>query len=114
MPSEGAPSLLLMAGFTRALFGCRRGEVEGVLAGRNARIAELERDLATLGGEMSSLSGIVVEREREIRSLHEELRLATAPHDQSVRSLEAVSIRLDELHAQARGQATRIRIKALR
>jgi uncharacterized coiled-coil protein SlyX len=102
-----------MAGFTRALFGYRRGEVDEVLAGRDARIAELERDLATLGGELSSLSGIIVEREREIRALHEQLRVASERHDQSVRSLEAVSLRLEELHAQARGQATRIRMKAL-
>jgi hypothetical protein len=102
-----------MAGFRRALFGYRRGDVDEVLAGRQARISELERELATLGGELSSLSSIVIEREREIRGLHEELRDANARHDQSIRSLEAVSIRLDELHAQARGQATRIRMKAL-
>jgi hypothetical protein len=103
-----------MAGFRRALFGYRRGDVDEVLAGREARVGELERDLATLGAELSSLSSIVVEREGEIRSLHEELRTANERHDQSVRSLEAVSMRLEELHAQARGQATRIRMKALR
>jgi uncharacterized coiled-coil protein SlyX len=102
-----------MAGFRRALFGYRRGDVDEVLAGRDARIGELERDLATLGGELSSLSSIVVEREREIRGLHEALRAANERHDQSIRSLEAVSMRLDELHAQARGQATRIRMSAL-
>lgn len=87
--------------------------MEEALAGRDARIAELERDLATLGGELSSLSGLVVERERDIRSLKDEVREANERHDASVRSLEAVSSRLDELHAQARGQATRIRMKAL-
>ena len=102
-----------MAGFRRALFGYRRGDVDQVLGGRDARIAELERELATLGGELSSLSSIVVEREREIRTLHEQFRAANERHDQSIRSLEAVSMRLDELHAQARGQATRIRMKAL-
>jgi uncharacterized coiled-coil protein SlyX len=102
-----------MAGFRRALFGYRRGEVDEVLGGRNARITELEHELAILGGELSSLSSIVVEREREIRTLHEQFRAANERHDQSIRSLEAVSIRLDELHAQARGQATRIRMKAL-
>jgi uncharacterized coiled-coil protein SlyX len=105
--------LPLMAGFRRALFGYRRGDVDQVLGGRDARIAELESELATLGGELSSISSIVVEREREIRALHEQFRAANERHDQSIRSLEAVSMRLEELHAQARGQATRIRMKAL-
>src|SRR5258705_8901689 len=91
MPSEGALSFPLMAGFRRALFGYRRGEVDEVLAGREARIAELEHSLATLGGELSSISSIVVEREREIRLLHEGLRAANEHHDQSIRSLEAAS-----------------------
>ncbi|MDX6653415.1 MAG: hypothetical protein QOH18_107, partial [Solirubrobacterales bacterium] len=39
---------------------------------------------------------------------------ANACHDRSIASLDAVSARLEELQAQARGQATRIRMKALR
>ena len=35
-------------------------------------------------------------------------------HDRSIASLEAVARRLEEMQAQARGQATRIRMKALR
>ncbi|MEK6278131.1 MAG: hypothetical protein AABM29_08975 [Actinomycetota bacterium] len=96
-----------MGSFRRAFFGYRRGEVDAAVAAHEARIGELER-------ELSCLSGMVLEREREIRDLHEELREANERHDQSVRSLEAVSRRLDEIHAQARGQATRIRMKALR
>jgi hypothetical protein len=63
---------------------------------------------------MSSLSGMVVERERIIRDLTERLEEANACHDRSIASLDTVSARLEELQAQARGQATRIRMKALR
>ena len=96
-----------MGSFRRAFLGYRRSEVEAAVATRDARIGELER-------ELSCLSGMVLEGEREMRDMREELRDANERHDQSVRSLEAVSRRLDEIHAQARGQATRIRMKALR
>ena len=62
----------------------------------------------------TSLSGMVIEREREIRGLTERLREANERHDRSIASLDAVSGRLEEIQAQARGQATRIRMKALR
>ena len=64
--------------------------------------------------ELASLSGMVIEREREIRSLSERLHEANERHERSIASLHAVSERLEEIQAQARGQATRIRMKALR
>jgi len=64
--------------------------------------------------ELASLSGMVIEREREIRSLGERLREANERHERSIVSLSAVSERLEEIQEQARGQATRIRMKALR
>ena len=57
---------------------------------------------------------MVIEREREIRGLNERLSEANERHDRSIASLDAVSARLEEIQAQARGQATRIRMKALR
>jgi hypothetical protein len=42
------------------------------------------------------------------------LQEAEERHDRSIASLEAVASRLDEVQSQARGQATRIRMKALR
>ena len=51
---------------------------------------------------------MVIEREREIRGLTERLREANERHDRSIASLERVSSRLEEIQAQARGQATRI------
>jgi hypothetical protein len=57
---------------------------------------------------------MVIEREREIGNLAKQLEDAHARHDRSIVSLEAVAARLDEIQTQARGQATRIRMKALR
>ena len=110
-----------MSGFKRALFGYRRAEVEDAISVRDARILGLElkadaqrEALTELEGETSTLSGMVLEREREIRVLGERLREANECHDRSIASLDAISARLEELEAQARGQATRIRMKALR
>ncbi len=105
-----------MGSFKRALLGYRRAEVDAALALRDARIVVLQRKLARipeLEGELSTLSGMVIEREREIRGLNDELREARDRHDRSIASLESVSARLEEIQAQARGQATRIRMKAL-
>jgi hypothetical protein len=117
-----------MGSFKRALFGYRRSDVEAALAAREARSWALERDAeealnrwreaadtaARAEEELSSLSAMVIEREREIRGLHERLLEANERHDRSIASLETVSSKLGEIQAQARGQATRIRMKALR
>lgn len=117
-----------MGSFKRALFGYSRSDVEAALAARDARNWALERDAEEALGrwreaadtaaraeeELSLLSAMVIEREREIRSLHERLAEANERHDRSIVSLETVSSKLGEIQAQARGQATRIRMKALR
>jgi hypothetical protein len=103
-----------MASFKWALLGYRRGEVEEAIATRDARIGTLERDGQEAERELASLSGMVIEREREIRDLGERLREANERHDRSIASLESTASRLEEIQAQARGQATRIRMKALR
>ena len=116
MPSEGAHTVPRMGSFKRALLGYRRDDVDAALALCDARIGVLQRKLARipeLEGELSTLSGMVIEREREIRGLNDELRDARDRHDRSIASLESVSARLEEIQAQARGQATRIRMKAL-
>lgn len=88
---------------------------------RDARILGLElksdaqrEALDELEGETATLSGMVLEREREIRVLDQRLREANECHDRSIASLDAITARLEELETQARGQATRIRMKALR
>jgi uncharacterized coiled-coil protein SlyX len=107
--------------FRRALLGYRRTEVEDAMSLRDARILGLElkadaqrATLDELDGETTTLSGMVLEREREIRILDQRLREANECHDRSIASLEAITARLEDLEAQARGQATRIRMKALR
>ena len=110
-----------MGSFKRSLFGYRRLDVDDAINAREAEIlglraslADSERRLSGLEQETTSLSGMVVEREREIRVLGERLREANECHDRSIASLDAVTARLEEMQAQARGQATRIRMKALR
>jgi hypothetical protein len=110
--------------FKRALFGYRRPDVdtamtacEGLIGALEPKAARCDRQAATISeleGELAALSGMVIEREREIRNLGERLREANERHDRSIASLESVSSRLEEIQAQARGQATRIRMKALR
>jgi hypothetical protein len=117
-----------MGSFKRVILGYRRAEVDAAIAARDARIWTLERDgedalrqcreaaeaAAGAERELASLSGMVIEREREIRDLGERLREANERHERSIASLQAVAARLEDIQAQARGQATRIRMKALR
>ena len=110
--------------FKRALFGYRRPEVdvamtecEGLIGALEPKAARCDRQAATIADlerEISTLSGMVIEREREIRNLSGRLHEANERHDRSIASLESVSSRMEEIQAQARGQATRIRMKALR
>jgi hypothetical protein len=106
-----------MGSFKRAFLGYRREEVDLAIAARDDQIAHLGQRLQLipdLERELDSLSAMVVEREREMNDLREQVREANARADRSVASLDAVTARLEEIHAQARGQATRIRMKALR
>jgi hypothetical protein len=117
-----------MGSFKRALLGYRRDDVDAAISACDEQVGALERlagnaaeqareaaaSAAQVEAELASLSGMVIEREREIRSLSERLRDANERHEHSIASLHAVSERLEEIQTQARGQATRIRMKALR
>lgn len=110
-----------MNGFRRSLFGYRRAEVEEAISTRDAQILHVERQaaaqretIAEMEAETTALAGMVLEREREIRVRDERLREANETHDRSIAALDAITARLEELETQARGQATRIRMKALR
>jgi uncharacterized coiled-coil protein SlyX len=113
-----------MGSFRRAFFGYRRPEVDAAITAAEAQITDLGRRAAErdrcegekveLEAELGSLSGMVIEREREIRGLNDRLHEADQRYDRSIASLESVTARLQEIEAQARGQATRIRMKALR
>ena len=95
-----------MGSFRRAFLGYRRAEVDAAVNSSDARLGELER-------EMFALSEMLLGREREMDGLREALREANARHDRSLNALQTVAMRVEEIHAQARGQATRIRMKAL-
>jgi uncharacterized coiled-coil protein SlyX len=110
-----------MKRFRRSLLGYRRTDVDDAMSLRDARILGLELKSGTqretideLEAETTTLSGMVIEREREMRVLDQRLREANECHDRSIASLDAITARLEELETQARGQATRIRMKALR
>ena len=127
MASGGTFTVLSMGSFKRALLGYRRQDVDAAIASRDARLWALEQDVEDAIGrwrsaavdaarcelELEVLARMVIERDREIHSLDEQLREANERHDRSVASLESVAERLEEIQAQARGQATRIRMKAL-
>lgn len=121
MASEGTSTVPRMGSFKRALLGYRRQEVDAAIAARDARYGTLEHEAREAAeaalraeAEAASLSGMVIEREREIRGLSERLAEANERHERNIVSLHAVSERLEEIQSQARGQATRIRMKALR
>ena len=121
MPSDGMPSVRRMGGFRRAFLGYRQADVDAAIADRDVRIERHESALADLGGrieetegELLCLSRMVLDRERESALLRDQLRAAEARHERSLESLQIVARRLDDIQAQARGQATRIRMKALR
>ncbi len=95
-----------MGSFRRAFLGYRRAEVDAAVNSRDVRVGELER-------EMLALSEMLLGREREMDGLRDALREANARHDRSLNALQTVAMRVEEIHAQARGQATRIRMKAL-
>ena len=121
MPSDGPPSVLFMGGFRRAFLGYRREDVDAAIATRDARVAEWQKALAERDGrlrevdsELLCLSSMVLERERESALLREQLKEAEERHERSLDKLEVIIQRVEEMQAAARGQATRIRMKALR
>src|ERR1700709_1369107 len=104
-----------MGSFKRVLFGYRRPDVEAALFARDGRIRLLERRsaecerqaaaMADLEQEISTLSGMVIEREREIRGLNQRLLEANERHHRTIASLGAVSGRLAETRAPPRRRA---------
>lgn len=112
----------------RSLFGYRRSEVEAALAGRDAALAQgsatidgLRLDLDASRGRVEMLEGVcdrlsqrVVARERELESLTARLERLQVEADRGTDALAALADELEGVRAQARGQATRIRMRALR
>jgi hypothetical protein len=110
------------------LFGYRPAAVDEALAQRDFAIAERESEIATQWRELAAaqgrieelervantLSERVVERESELRELKAELARVHGESDRAVVALGAIAEELALVRGQARGQATRIRLKALR
>jgi chromosome segregation ATPase len=110
-----------MSGFRRSFLGYRRSEVDAEIAARDAAIAATERTLATCRAKVEELEGVarrlsetVVERNRELRALREELAELRHGDEEGIRAIVAVGRQLEELRTAARGQATQIRLRALR
>lgn len=114
--------------FKRSLFGYQRGAVDSALAESEAALAERSQALARSSAELAAatartqqleavcdrLSYRVVARERELERLSDELGRLRSQGDQGMQALAALASELEAVRRQARGQATRIRMRALR
>jgi hypothetical protein len=90
-------------GADRAELEARRAEAEWAAR----RIGELERVSARL-------ATMVVDRDKELRRLRGELQESLERDDGGARALAALAEDLEMVRGQARGQATRMRMRALR
>jgi hypothetical protein len=128
--------------FQRSLFGYRRREVDEAVAHREAALEETKAKLAGAEGQIEErdaelaarreglehgerrireldlvcnrLAQQVVERERALSDVRAELAQARERSAESVHALTALADDLETVRRLARGQATRIRLRALR
>jgi hypothetical protein len=105
----------------RSLFGYRPRDVDEAIAERDAQLDARRVEVERGAGRIRELDRVcawlaerVVERERELRELRAELARARERGDESLRTLTALADDLEGVRRQARGQATRIRLRALR
>lgn len=101
-----------MSGFRRSFLGYRPREVDEALAARDLALAAAQTTLEDVEEVARRLGERVVMRERELGRMREEL--ARAHEEEWARALAALGRQLEGILAQARGQATRIRMQALR
>jgi hypothetical protein len=92
----------------------RIAERDAELAARRAELERGERRIHALDQVSARLAERVVGRERELREVRAELARAGERGDESLRALTALADDLETVRRQARGQATRIRLRALR
>jgi hypothetical protein len=92
----------------------RIGERDAELAARRAELERGEQRIHALDQVSARLAERVVGRERELREVRAELARAGERGDESLRALTALADDLETVRRQARGQATRIRLRALR
>jgi hypothetical protein len=89
--------------FRRSLGGYDRSQVDAAIGARDARLARLEH-------EAKRLAERTLEKERDLQAALASLAAHGQPPPGAIGTL---SRRLEEIHAQARRQATRMRMKAL-
>jgi hypothetical protein len=142
--SDRAPSLLRIGEgrFKRSLLGYRPREVDAAIAARDAAIAsageqlaEAERLVREREGELEAhrealernrrrieelervatrLAERVVERDQELRAVRAEIVALRAAGDEGLRTMAVLADDLETVRRQARSQATRMRLRALR
>lgn len=122
MPSGARRSLpAIERSFRRALFGYRRADVDVAIAewesdcarkgeALRAHKAKVER----LGDELERARETADAREKRMRMLESELELERSHAAHRLRGLAVIGAEIEELRLAARGQATRIRLEALR
>ena len=113
--------------FRRSLLGYNRDEVARALADSDERAQVQRAEIEARGIELAArenrindlervaarLSERVVERERELRRARAELARRGTESEVQMATLTALMGELEEVRRTARGQATRIRLKAL-
>ena len=104
----------------KSLFGYRPRDVDEAIAERDAQLEASRADVERSAGRIRELDQVsawladrVVGRERELRELRAELARARERSDESLRALSVLADDLEAVRGQARGQATRIRLRAL-
>src|SRR5215218_3576664 len=107
--------------FNRSLLGYRRSEVDRAIAELDAELDKARLELTGAERRMTELDKIavqlaerVVDREGELREVRLELERARELGEEGLRALGALAGDLEALRRQARGQATRMRLRALR
>jgi hypothetical protein len=107
-------AMLREAGDRALAAEARVGKDREELQARRAEAAEATRRADQLEQVSARLAGMVVDRDKELRRARAELQRALEHDDDGVRAFAAIADDLETVRRQARTQATRIRLRALR
>jgi hypothetical protein len=105
---------LRVAGERAAVAEARAKAESAALEAHRAQSARAARRIQELEHVSARLATMVVDRDKELRRTRAELQTALARDDDSARTLAALADDLETVRRQARTQATRIRLRALR
>ena len=107
-------AMLREAGERALAAEARAGAEREELQTRRAEAAEATRRIDELEHVAARLATMVVDRDRELRRARAELQEALERTDDGVRAFAAIAEDLETVRRQARTQATRLRLRALR